>query len=210
MFGVEAELFVDFEEDEVIGDDDDDDDELRTAYPCPFCEEDFDLLELCCHIDLDHQIEAKSGVQLCPVCAVWIGANMVEHIAAQHGNIFKSQLKSKRHQHDSYPTLSFSRKDEEDRHWESFYAGSSPVTSTSETARDPLLSFLCGAAAAGEHQNVQPDSSSELSIEETHSDDTVLERDVEPSLPDKDRIEKARRSKFVQGLLMSTFLDPDL
>lgn len=87
-----------------------------------------------------------------------------------------SQLKSKRYQHDSYPTLSFSRKDEEDRHWESFYAGSSPVTSTSETARDPLLSFLCGAAAAGEHQNVQPDSSSELSIEETHSDDTVLER----------------------------------
>ena len=38
------------------------DEELRTAYPCPFCTEDFDLLELCCHIDLDHPVEAKSGV----------------------------------------------------------------------------------------------------------------------------------------------------
>jgi len=52
---VEAELFIDF--DEVNGDED-----FRTAYPCPFCAEDFDLLELCCHIDLDHPTEAKSGV----------------------------------------------------------------------------------------------------------------------------------------------------
>lgn len=52
---VQAELFIDL--DEVNGDE-----ELRTAYPCPFCTEDFDLLELCCHIDLDHPVEAKSGV----------------------------------------------------------------------------------------------------------------------------------------------------
>lgn len=52
---VQAELFIDL--DEVNGDE-----ELRTAYPCPFCAENFDLLELCCHVDLDHPIEAKSGV----------------------------------------------------------------------------------------------------------------------------------------------------
>jgi len=52
---VETELFIDF--DEVNGDED-----FRSAYPCPFCADDFDLLELCCHIDLDHPAEAKSAV----------------------------------------------------------------------------------------------------------------------------------------------------
>ncbi|KAJ1412586.1 Protein dehydration-induced 19, C-terminal [Sesbania bispinosa] len=173
------ELFIDF--DEVNGDD-----ELSTVYPCAFCAEDFDLVELCCHIDLDHPIEAKSGI--CPVCAVHI---------------------SKFDKDDSYSTLSFSRKDQLDGHWQSFSAGLPPVMSTSKT--DPFLSFLCGAAAANERQKVQPDSSSsEVSIEETHSDDKMLERDVQPSLSDKDHIEKARRSEYVQGLLMSTMiLDPD-
>lgn len=31
-------------------------------YPCPFCSEDFDLVGLCCHIDEEHPVEAKSGV----------------------------------------------------------------------------------------------------------------------------------------------------
>ncbi|RYR01758.1 hypothetical protein Ahy_B06g080622 isoform D [Arachis hypogaea] len=50
-----AEVFEDFEE--MKGED-----ELRTVYPCPFCVDDFDLLELCCHIDLEHSLEPKSGV----------------------------------------------------------------------------------------------------------------------------------------------------
>lgn len=32
------------------------------AYNCPFCGEDFDFVGLCCHIDYDHVVEAKSGV----------------------------------------------------------------------------------------------------------------------------------------------------
>ncbi|ESW35148.1 hypothetical protein PHAVU_001G210800 [Phaseolus vulgaris] len=188
------ELFVDF--DEVNGDED-----FRWAYPCPFCAEDFDLLELCCHIDLDHSTEAKSGI--CPVCTVWIGSNVVDHIAAQHGNLFKSQLKSKCYKDESYPDLSFSRKGEPDEHWQSFSAG----MSTSNTSSDPWLSFLCGASAVDECENVLPDSSSEISVEEVHSNDKVLERDVQPHLSDKDQIEKAQRSKFVQGLLMSTIFD---
>ncbi|RYR52167.1 hypothetical protein Ahy_A06g027084 isoform C [Arachis hypogaea] len=75
-----AEVFEDFEE--MKGED-----ELRTVYPCPFCVDDFDLLELCCHIDLEHSLEPKSGI--CPVCAVWVGTNMVDHITAQHGSIIK-------------------------------------------------------------------------------------------------------------------------
>ncbi|KAE9598232.1 putative drought induced 19 type, zinc-binding protein [Lupinus albus] len=76
----EEEVFIDFEE--VNGED-----ELMTVYPCPYCTEDLDLLELCCHIDLDHPIESNSGI--CPVCATWVVTNMVDHITAQHGDIFK-------------------------------------------------------------------------------------------------------------------------
>ncbi|KEH24422.1 drought-induced protein [Medicago truncatula] len=176
------ELLIDFEE--VNGDE-----ELMTIYPCPFCEEDFDLLELCFHIDLDHPIEAESG------CYLYSDY---------------SHLKSKSHKHDSYQTLSFSRKGRRDGHWKSCSDELSPVMPTSKTTCDPFLSFLCGATASGEHENVQLDSSSEASIEEIHSHDTVLERDVPPSLSHKDQVEKARRSEFVQGLLLSTILDPDL
>ena len=50
--------------------------------------------------------------------------------------------------------------------------------STSKTACDPFLSFLYSdsGAAAAESKNVQPDSSSEVIIEEMDSSDTVLER----------------------------------
>lgn len=32
------------------------------SYNCPFCGEDFDFVGLCCHIDDEHAVEAKSGV----------------------------------------------------------------------------------------------------------------------------------------------------
>ncbi|KAI5406256.1 hypothetical protein KIW84_052846 [Lathyrus oleraceus] len=54
----QLELLIDFEEDNR----DDVDDGMRTFYPCPFFKDDFDLLELCCHIDLEHPIDATSGV----------------------------------------------------------------------------------------------------------------------------------------------------
>lgn len=96
---------------------------------------------------------------------------MVDHITTQHANTFKIS-KSKYHKHDPYPTRSFKTKAQRDEQWQS-----SPVMSTSKTASDPFLSFLCGATAASESsENVQPDSSSEASIQEIHSDDTVVER----------------------------------
>lgn len=54
--------------------------------------------------------------------------------------------------------------------------------STSNTSSDPWLSFLCGASAVDECENVLPDSSSEISVEEVHSNDKVLERYDEVSL----------------------------
>jgi len=28
-------------------------------------------------------------MQICPVCAMWVGTNIVDHITAQHGDLFK-------------------------------------------------------------------------------------------------------------------------
>ena len=53
-------VFLDFyfDYEEVDGDDD-----LNSEYPCPFCPEEFDLVELCCHIDDEHPVEANFGVR---------------------------------------------------------------------------------------------------------------------------------------------------
>ena len=40
----------------------DGDDELKTEYLCPFCADEFDVVGLCCHIDEEHPVEAKTGV----------------------------------------------------------------------------------------------------------------------------------------------------
>lgn len=39
-----------------------DDEASRAEYACPFCGEDFDIVGLCCHIDEEHPIEARTGV----------------------------------------------------------------------------------------------------------------------------------------------------
>ncbi|XP_054820850.1 protein DEHYDRATION-INDUCED 19 homolog 3-like [Prosopis cineraria] len=195
------ETCVDFEE--VDGDG-----ELKTAYPCLFCGEDFDLLELCCHIEEDHSVEAKTGI--CPLCVTWVGTNLVEHISAQHGNILKSQFKSGYPKFEPYGALSLSSKDlmDGDGCWQSFSIGSSCEISTSKTACDQLLSFLYCSSALDERENLQPASSKE-SIEEVDSGESVPARDVQQSFTDEDQIGKAQRSAFVQELFVSTILDSD-
>lgn len=44
-----------------FGIDSDGDDDLKMDYPCPFCSEDFDVVNLCSHIDEEHP-DAGSGV----------------------------------------------------------------------------------------------------------------------------------------------------
>ncbi|XP_056687469.1 protein DEHYDRATION-INDUCED 19 homolog 3 isoform X3 [Spinacia oleracea] len=74
----------------------DGDTDVEVDYPCPFCSEDFDIVGLCCHIEEEHYDEAKRGV--CPMCGTSVGADLVEHIALQHENIYKSENKT-RHSH---------------------------------------------------------------------------------------------------------------
>uniref|UniRef100_A0A9I9E7G0 Di19 zinc-binding domain-containing protein n=1 Tax=Cucumis melo TaxID=3656 RepID=A0A9I9E7G0_CUCME len=38
------------------------DDDIREEFPCPFCSEYLDIVGLCCHIDEEHPIEARNGI----------------------------------------------------------------------------------------------------------------------------------------------------
>lgn len=36
--------------------------DAKAEFICPFCADEFDMVGLCCHIDEDHPVEAKNGV----------------------------------------------------------------------------------------------------------------------------------------------------
>ncbi|KAG6575799.1 Protein DEHYDRATION-INDUCED 19, partial [Cucurbita argyrosperma subsp. sororia] len=68
--GSKSQSHFDFDYEEV----DEDDGDLNSEYSCPFCSEEFDLVELCCHIDDEHPLEANFGI--CPICSSSVGENM--------------------------------------------------------------------------------------------------------------------------------------
>ncbi|XP_022143934.1 protein DEHYDRATION-INDUCED 19-like [Momordica charantia] len=187
----------------------DGDDVLNAEYPCPFCPDEFDLVELCYHIDEEHPVEAKYGI--CPICSLSAGASMVGHLTMHHGDIFNSQQRLKFHKDDFPQSLSFERKELHDYHVTSILSGFSSLNSTSKMAPDPLLSFLCNAPIINESKTAQPMPSSKENLEEKELDDTFSERDVQlSSIPDTKREEKTRRCDFVRGLVFSAILGDSL
>lgn len=194
-----SDMFTGFED--IDGDDD-----IREEFPCPFCSEYFDIIGLCCHIDDEHPAEAKNGV--CPICATRVGVDMVAHITLQHGNIFKMQRKRKSRKGS---TLSLLRKELREGNLQSLFGGSSYLLSSSNAAPDPLLSSFI-LPMADDLDSIEPSSSAEAIQLKRSTDENVLERNVKPAPPlsVKDKEEKARRSEFVQGLLLSTILDDNL
>ncbi|KAL5786756.1 hypothetical protein ACOSQ2_009148 [Xanthoceras sorbifolium] len=205
-----SDMFMAFEEF-------DGDDDIREEFPCPFCSEFFDIVGLCCHIDDEHPVEAKNGV--CPVCSMRVGFDMVAHITLQHGNIFKisffpssyysgyMQRKRKSRKGGSHSTLSLLRKELREGNLQSLIGGSSCIISPLNAAPDPLLSsFIVPMAddSVSDHSHFSAATSSA----KKSSVEKVPERNVQSTpVSLKDQEEKAKRSEFVQGLLMSTFLD---
>ncbi|OAY43984.1 protein DEHYDRATION-INDUCED 19 homolog 3 [Manihot esculenta] len=191
-----SDMFIGFEE--IDGDDD-----IREEFPCPFCSEYFDIVGLCCHIDDEHPMEAKNGV--CPVCAMRVGVDMVAHITLQHGNIFKRKRKSRKGGYHS--TLALLRKELREGNLQSLFGGSSCIFSSSNAAPDPLLSSFI-LPMADDFASAQPSFSDETSSAKKSLDDNVLKGNMMSSpLSIKDQEEKAKRSEFVQGLLLSAILD---
>lgn len=196
-----SDLFIGGGYDETDGDDD-----LNAMFLCPFCAEDFDIVGLCCHIDEDHPIEAKNGV--CPVCAKRVGTDIVSHITMQHGNFFKIQRKRRLRRGGPNSTFSLLRKELRDGNLQSLLGGSSCFVSSSNTEADPLLSsFIFNSPKVDEPLSVQPLSITEPTLVKESSNVNLHERHVQqPPLSDKDQEEKARKSEFVQGLVLSTIL----
>ncbi|KAJ7973300.1 Protein DEHYDRATION-INDUCED 19 like [Quillaja saponaria] len=183
-------------------------DDIREEFPCPFCTEYFDIVGLCCHIDEEHPVDAKNGV--CPVCSMRVGVDMVAHITLQHGSIFKMQRKRKSRKSGSHSTLSLLRKELREGNLLSLFGGSSCVVSSSNAAPDPLLSSFI-LPIADEFLSVEPHFSTEIWSAKKASDDNVLGRDVQSSaLSVKDQEEKAKKTEFVHGVLLSTIFDDNL
>ncbi|XAR52671.1 hypothetical protein NMG60_11020855 [Bertholletia excelsa] len=185
----------------------DGDDDIREEFPCPFCPEYFGIVGLCCHIDDNHSEEAKNGV--CPVCAMRVGVDMVAHITLQHGDIFKMQRKRKCRKGGSYSTLSLLRRELREGNLQSLFGGSSCITNSANVAPDPLLSSFI-LPMAEDFGSAQANTSADTASvkKSTNKNASESDRNVQSSpLSVKDQKEKTRRSEFVQGLLLSTFLD---
>ncbi|XP_048230974.1 protein DEHYDRATION-INDUCED 19 homolog 6 isoform X2 [Ricinus communis] len=185
-----SDLCLDFEE--VDGDNinEYEDDDIRAEYPCPFCIEDFDLVELCSHIDDDHPFESKPGYSL-----------------TRNYRLQKLKLQKD----GSYSTLSLLKKELQDGHFQCLLDVPSPAVSSSKMEPDPLMSFLYNAIPADKSGSVQPHCLPDVVLEEKSSEENILERDMHQSpLSEKEQIEKGRRSRFVQGLLLSTIFEDDL
>ncbi|XP_055814267.1 protein DEHYDRATION-INDUCED 19 homolog 4-like [Solanum dulcamara] len=184
--------------------------ESRPEFLCPFCGEDFDIVGLCCHIDEEHAIEAKNGI--CPVCAKRVGTNLVGHITQQHGNILKVQRKRRFRRGGSNSTLSIIRKELREGSLQSILRGSSHLVPSTTADPDPLLSsFISSSASVDEPSEVQPLSSALAACSTQESTvENLSDRDIQPSpLSEEDQVEKARKCEFVQGLLLSTFLEDE-
>ncbi|XP_010547001.1 PREDICTED: protein DEHYDRATION-INDUCED 19 homolog 4-like [Tarenaya hassleriana] len=178
------------------------DDDLKTEFICPFCAEDFDIVGLCCHIDEEHPVEAKNGV--CPVCTKRVGLDIVGHITTQHGNIFKVQRR-RRLRRGGYSSAYLTLK-KELREAQSLLGGSSNFGPSTNIDSDPLLSsFMFNASPANESGSRSATASMTEGAPATKADShkQTHERDIGDQ-------EKARKSEFVRGLLISTMFEEDV
>ncbi|KAL5661962.1 hypothetical protein ACJX0J_029087, partial [Zea mays] len=149
------------------------------SYNCPFCGEDFDFVGLCCHIDDEHAVEAKSGA--CPICATRVGMDLIGHLTMQHGSYFKIsffnyaavadhlhfyifhiilQRRVRKVSSGSHSLLSLLRKDLRNGSLQSFLGGSSYVSNPPAAAPDPFVSSLiCTLPVAEPSKDLHSDSS---------------------------------------------------
>ncbi|GMH29165.1 hypothetical protein Nepgr_031008 [Nepenthes gracilis] len=179
------------------------DDDSEQEFLCPFCAKEFDIFELFCHFDEEHQVEVNDGV--CPICAKRVGMDMVDHVTVQHGNILKISFRKFR-RGGSSSLFSILRKELQDAN--QLLERSSHVLSLSSTGPDPLVSSFIYSSPIAEKSGIdEPHSLTEVRSIKESADDNNVESDEKLLLSDRDREEKAQRCEFVQGLLLSAILD---
>ncbi|KAJ3676097.1 hypothetical protein LUZ60_003509 [Juncus effusus] len=205
------DLYLGFEE--ADGGDDDASRMGGVEYNCPFCGEDFDFVGFCCHVDDEHAVEAKNGI--CPICAGRVGMDLVGHLTIQHVNYFKMQRKRKHrnsNKSNSNSLLSLLRKDlrEGNSTLQSLLNGS-VNGSANGSAPDPFISSLIYnlpvSGLSKEETESELDLKSESSNEKKPSERAETASPSLSHLSEKDQKERAQKSEFVQGLVLSTLFD---
>uniref|UniRef100_M4EX10 Drought induced 19 protein type zinc-binding domain-containing protein n=1 Tax=Brassica campestris TaxID=3711 RepID=M4EX10_BRACM len=168
------------------GDFEEDEDDVEVEYPCPFCSDDYDLVELCHHIDEEHSLEATHGV--CPVCSKRVKMHMVDHITTHHRD-------KETYEDDPYSSS--------DNYLQDDLSPSMNHHHTSKT--DQFLSFLNNSPLPNQTKPAQEvDSSVE---DKTLVEDSGKDRKLSTPLSDSEQLEKAKKCEFVQGLLSSAMFD---
>ncbi|XP_010422620.1 PREDICTED: protein DEHYDRATION-INDUCED 19 homolog 5 isoform X2 [Camelina sativa] len=173
------------------------DDETAVEYPCPFCSDDYDLVELCHHVDEEHQLDANNGI--CPVCSRRVKMHMVDHITTQHRDVLKL------FKDETYSTFSPGTR----KYLQSLMDEPLSTIDTSKSVPDPLLSFIYNPPSQNQSKLVLPDLSGEASLEEKSSvrDSTDKDGKLLSPLSDTELLEKALKREFVQGLISSAIFD---
>ncbi|KAJ0245239.1 Protein DEHYDRATION-INDUCED 19 2 [Hirschfeldia incana] len=166
--------------------------DVEVEYPCPFCSDDYDLVELCHHIDEEHHLEATYGV--CPVCSKMVKRHMVDHITTHHRDVLKSGQKET-YVEDPYSSDNYLQEDLSMNHHR-------------QTAKtDQFLSFLSNSPLPNQSKPVHE-------VDPSVEDKTLIEdysagkdRKLSTPLSDSEQLEKAKKCEFVQGLLSSAMFD---
>ncbi|CAN6926717.1 unnamed protein product [Brassica oleracea] len=189
-------------------------DDSKSEFICPFCADVFDIVGLYCHIDEEHPVEAKNGV--CPVCTKRVGLDIVGHITTQHANFFKISFptfkcldslfyvqRRRRLRKGGYGSAYLALKKElREANLQSLLGGSSRFTSPTSIDSDPLLSSFMFSSPSSKSATpvVEGTSATKLSLKES------LKRDIQEAPLSGEDQEKAKKSEFVRGLLLSTML----
>ncbi|KAL0367780.1 UNVERIFIED_CONTAM: protein dehydration-induced [Sesamum radiatum] len=221
------------------GDEFEEEEETRPEFLCPFCAEDFDVVGLCCHIDEEHAAEAKNGVPVHHFIFLSIclrgGATSQRHspISRKVCHINASQLprfylyysfnswsssteyyvpRRRRFRRGGSDLSSMLRRELQEGKLQSLLSGSSLSIPSSHAEPDPLLnSFIYNPSLVDEPLSVKHVSSIKACSVAGSTVESLADRAVqERKLSEEEQKEKAQRCEFVQGLLMSTFLDDNL
>ncbi|CAN6338561.1 unnamed protein product, partial [Urochloa humidicola] len=164
--------------------------------PCPFCGEELDAVGLLCHMEVEHHSEANAGV--CPICADKVDM-LVDHMGSQHRGFLKDKWRNQQGSSGSrYLTLGLLKS----------VNGSSRAAPVS-TVPDPLLSSFvgnCNFSGVDLPKDAKKEPLDETEVGGDNLDQKAAESVDEPLLPEV-KVERIRRSQFVQGLVLSLIFD---